>query len=54
MAKIKKLLKKHGYVVRIRPDHNLGEIGGLGQNRVRFLILARHEAQLTKRDLLPC
>ncbi|MGF6357122.1 site-specific DNA-cytosine methylase [Paenibacillus sp. 4624] len=46
LAKIKKLLKKHGYAVSIRPDHNLGEIGGLGQNRVRFLILARHEAQL--------
>lgn len=30
----------------ISPDHSLGEIGGIGQNRVRFLILARHEAQL--------
>ncbi|MBU5356116.1 DNA cytosine methyltransferase [Paenibacillus barcinonensis] len=46
LSKIKKLLKKHGYAVSIRADHNLGEIGGLGQNRVRFLILARHEAQL--------
>lgn len=46
LAKIKKLLKKHGYAVSIRSDHNLGEIGGLGQNRVRFLILARHEAQM--------
>lgn len=46
LAKIEKLLKKHGYAVSIRADHNLGEIGGLGQNRVRFLILARHEAQL--------
>lgn len=25
----------------MRADHNLGEIGGLGQSRVRFLILAR-------------
>lgn len=46
LSKIKKLLKKFGYAVSIRADHNLGEIGGLGQNRVRFLILARHEAQL--------
>ncbi|WP_411342564.1 DNA cytosine methyltransferase [Paenibacillus sp. WLX1005] len=46
LSKIKKLPKKYGYAVSIRADHNLGEIGGLGQNRVRFLILARHEAQL--------
>ncbi|WP_308722472.1 DNA cytosine methyltransferase [Paenibacillus polysaccharolyticus] len=46
LTKIKKLLMKNGYAVSIRADHNLGEIGGLGQNRVRFLILARHEAQL--------
>ncbi|WP_374019032.1 DNA cytosine methyltransferase [Paenibacillus thiaminolyticus] len=46
LKQIKKLLKKFGYAVSIRADHNLGEIGGLGQNRVRFLILARHEAQI--------
>lgn len=46
LKQIKKLLKKYGYAVSIRADHNLGEIGGLGQNRVRFLILARHEAQI--------
>lgn len=46
LAKIKKILKKLGYAISIRADHNLGEIGGLGQNRVRFLILARHEAQI--------
>lgn len=46
LKQIKKLLKKYGYAISIRADHNLGEIGGLGQNRVRFLILARHEAQI--------
>lgn len=35
------LLKRYGYAVSMRADHNLGEIGGLGQSRVRFLILAR-------------
>ncbi|WP_258959133.1 DNA cytosine methyltransferase [Paenibacillus tyrfis] len=46
LKQIRKLLEKYGYVVSMRADHNLGEIGGLGQNRVRFLILARHEAQI--------
>lgn len=46
LRQIKKLLVKFGYAVSIRPDHNLGEIGGLGQSRVRFLIMARHEAQI--------
>lgn len=46
LRQIKKLLVKYGYAVSIRADHNLGEIGGLGQNRVRFLIMARHEAQI--------
>ncbi|MGW8822246.1 DNA cytosine methyltransferase [Paenibacillus lautus] len=46
LRQIKKLLKRYGYAVSIRPDHNLGEIGGLGQNRVRFLIMARHEVQI--------
>ncbi|MBB6632789.1 DNA cytosine methyltransferase [Cohnella thailandensis] len=46
LQKIKKLLKKFGYEVSIRADHNLGEIGGLGQNRVRFLIMARDPKQI--------
>lgn len=46
LRQIKKLLIKYGYAVSIRADHNLGEIGGLGQNRVRFLIKARHESQV--------
>jgi len=47
LRKIKKLLEKFGYEVSIRADHNLGEIGGLGQNRVRFLIMARDPKQIT-------
>lgn len=46
LQKIKKLLTKYGYEISIRADHNLGEIGGLGQNRVRFLILARDPKQI--------
>lgn len=46
LNQIMKLLKRFGYIVSIRADHNLGEIGGLGQNRVRFLILARDPKQI--------
>lgn len=46
LKRIRKLLEKHGYAISIKADHNLGEIGGLGQNRVRFLMMARHEAQM--------
>lgn len=46
LRKIEKLLKSFGYEVSIRADHNLGEIGGLGQQRVRFLILARDPKQI--------
>lgn len=53
LKKIEKLLKKFGYEVNMRADHNLGEIGGLGQNRVRFLILARHEAQVPNFVYIP-
>lgn len=41
LTKMRKLLKHYGYAVDMNPSHNLGEIGGLGQNRVRFLIMAR-------------
>lgn len=39
------ILKKYGFVVDTT-DHNLGEIGGLGQNRSRFLLIARNEARV--------
>ncbi|QDS35863.1 DNA cytosine methyltransferase [Brevibacillus brevis] len=53
LKKIEKLLKTFGYEVNMRADHNLGEIGGLGQNRVRFLILARHEVQVPNFVYIP-
>lgn len=46
LKRIKKLLEKFGYEVSIRADHNLGEIGGLGQRRVRFLLMARDPKQI--------
>lgn len=46
LRKIKKLLEKYGYEVSIRADHNLGEIGGLGQRRIRFLLMARDPKQI--------
>lgn len=53
LKKIEKLLNKFGYAVNMRADHNLGEIGGLGQNRVRFLILARDEVQVPNFVYIP-
>ncbi len=43
---IEKMLKKNGYAVNMRGDHNLGKIGGLGADRLRFLIMSRDEAQI--------
>jgi len=46
LQQIKRMLKKFGYAINMRGDHNLGEIGALGQNRMRFLIMARQESQV--------
>lgn len=46
LAIIRKLLKDYGYAVDMNPSHNLGEIGGLGQKRIRFLIMARQESKV--------
>ncbi|MNB95458.1 C-5 cytosine-specific DNA methylase [compost metagenome] len=46
LRQIVKMLKKFGYEVSIRADHNLGTIGGLGQSRVRFLLMARDPKQI--------
>jgi site-specific DNA-cytosine methylase len=46
LNRIEKLLKKYGFAISMRSDHNLGEIGGLGQERVRFLKLSRDEKQI--------
>lgn len=45
LAEITALLKRHGYAVDQR-DHDCGELGGLGQRRKRFLLIARHQASL--------
>lgn len=39
------LLRAHGYAVDQR-DHDCGELGGLGQRRRRFLLIARHQKSL--------
>ena len=53
LAQIKQLLRKYGFAYDQRSDHNLGEIGGLGQNRMRFLILARNEKRVPNFCYLP-
>lgn len=53
LAKIKKMLQSYGFAYDQRSDHNLGEIGGLGQNRLRFLILARNEKRVPVYCYLP-
>ncbi|MGK9200469.1 DNA cytosine methyltransferase [Sinorhizobium meliloti] len=39
------LLRSYGYAVA-ETTHDCGEIGGLGQSRKRFLLVARHEAKV--------
>lgn len=53
LLRIRKLLEKFGCRVDMRADHNLGEVGGLGQNRLRFQILARDEVQVPNFVYLP-
>lgn len=53
LARIKRLLERYGYAVDMRADHNLGEIGGLGQNRLRFLLLARNQKRVPNFCYLP-
>jgi len=53
LARIKRLLERYGYAVDMRSDHNLGEIGGLGQNRMRFLLLARNLKRVPNWCYLP-
>jgi site-specific DNA-cytosine methylase len=38
-------LNDYGYAVR-ETSHNCGELGGLGQNRQRFLLVARHKQKI--------
>jgi site-specific DNA-cytosine methylase len=53
LDKIKKMLSKYGFAYDERANHNLGEIGGLGQNRLRFLILSRNEKRVPNFCYLP-
>ncbi|RUS44924.1 DNA cytosine methyltransferase [Cohnella sp. AR92] len=45
LEKIKKLLRKAGYAVSDE-NHDCGELGGLGQHRRRYLLIARNEQKL--------
>lgn len=45
LAQVEQLLRSYGYRFD-RSTHDCGELGGLGQHRSRFLLLARHERQL--------
>lgn len=45
LDQIKALLSAHGYAVA-ETEHDCGEIGGLGQRRKRFLLVARHTAKV--------
>lgn len=46
LQQIERMLKKNGFAVNMRADHNLGKIGGLGADRLRFLIMSRQEDQV--------
>ncbi|MEC0242010.1 DNA cytosine methyltransferase [Paenibacillus dokdonensis] len=45
LEKIKQTLRKYGYVVNDE-THDCGEIGGLGQHRKRYLLIARNEKRM--------
>lgn len=46
LDQIKDLLSKYGYSVSDE-DHDCGEIGGLGQRRKRYLLIARNEKKMS-------
>jgi site-specific DNA-cytosine methylase len=52
LDEIKKVLKKYGYAVNDE-SHDCGEIGGLGQRRKRYLLIARNEARMPTFVYLP-
>lgn len=45
LHQIKRLLKRYGYAVS-DASHDCGEIGGLGQHRRRYLLIARNERKV--------
>lgn len=42
LTKVRQLLRGYGYALH-ESTHDCGEVGGLGQHRNRFLLVARHE-----------
>lgn len=46
LAEIKRLLRAAGYDIA-DGHHDVGEVGGLGQHRRRYLMVARHRASVT-------
>jgi len=49
---IKRVLKKYGYAVNDE-THDCGELGGLGQRRKRYLLIARNETRMPAFVYLP-
>lgn len=47
LAEVRRLLRAAGYVVSPGESHDCGELGGLAQHRQRYLLVARHAAQVT-------
>ena len=52
LKQIKKLLKSYGYLTDDR-THDCGEIGGLGQHRKRYLLIARQKEKVSAYVYLP-
>ncbi|MFA5383973.1 MAG: DNA cytosine methyltransferase [Eubacteriales bacterium] len=52
LKQVKKLLSSQGYVFN-EGYHDCGEIGGLGQHRKRYLLIARREDRVTSFVYLP-
>ncbi len=48
LDEIMQLLRAYGYIVNLEKDavHDCGEIGGLGQSRKRYLMIARHPSKV--------
>lgn len=57
LSAIKKLLVGSGYIIHPEKDqdgyHDCGEIGGLGQHRKRYLLIARHKNKIDNFVYLP-
>ena len=47
LAEVRRLLRAAGYVVSPGESHDCGELGGLAQHRQRYLLVARHQPQVS-------